>query len=184
MIQTYALPCTCGKSVPVEVRQAGNQTTCSECNRALDVPRLRELKTLPRFEKAGEASPVVDKAYEPPRWSGLPGALFSLGLLMLVIACASAAYTYSMRSNFEAFAKAPVEEDIEFTHDIRQISLIDSWEAWGKFREINLSSRQQPYHVFAKEKIASLDKWLMFFSGLGTLGLLSMVVSFLARPRG
>jgi hypothetical protein len=48
----YLLPCTCGKSVPVDVGQAGGQVVCT-CGASLDVPTLRQLRHLQR-------APVVE----------------------------------------------------------------------------------------------------------------------------
>ena len=42
----YLLTCECGKTVPVEVGQAGEQVAC-QCGAKLDVPPLRKLRHLP-----------------------------------------------------------------------------------------------------------------------------------------
>lgn len=176
MTQKYALPCICGNKVAVDVRQAGNQASCSQCENILDVPRLRELKTL-------EALDTGPQRPETTGWSGLPGGLFALGLLMLAIAGGCAYYTYEFRTRYEEYIEPPGEE-IVFENDIQEITLIDSWEAWNKFKEIKISSRQLPYHIYARGRVATMNKWLIFFGGLATLGLVSMIASAFTRSPG
>ena len=54
-MSTYLLTCDCGKTVPVEIGQAGGQVTCS-CGTQLDVPTLRKLRHLPAAATAEEPS--------------------------------------------------------------------------------------------------------------------------------
>jgi hypothetical protein len=44
---SYLLNCGCGKTVPVEIGQAGGRVSCS-CGTQLDVPTLRQLRHLPQ----------------------------------------------------------------------------------------------------------------------------------------
>lgn len=46
-MSAHLLTCSCGKTVPVEIGQAGGRVTCS-CGAQLDVPPLRQLRHLPR----------------------------------------------------------------------------------------------------------------------------------------
>lgn len=174
MTQKYALPCGCGNNVPVDVRQAGNQASCPQCAALLDVPRLRELKKLETLDS--ETAPK-----EPAAWSGLPGGLFAFGLLLLAIAGGSAYYTYNFRTAIKDYAEAPTGE-VVFEHDIQDITLVDSWEAWNKFKDIEIASRNLPYHVYARGKVAAMNKWLIFYGGLAGAGLISMFASVFMRP--
>lgn len=178
MSQKFAVPCPCGASVVVEVRQAGDQVQCSACQQTVEVPRLRELKQLEPVSVSEPAAPVGVET----SWSGLPGGLFALGLLSLVIAGAAAYYTYSIRSQMVEWVTPP-QQKIEFELDIQDISLVRSWELWDQFKKIQLSRRPQPIHVMAKSRVTALENWLRFFGGVATFGLLLMVVSFLVRPR-
>jgi len=178
MSQKFAVPCPCGDSVLVDVRQAGDQVQCSKCQQTIEVPPLRELKQL---EPVAVSEPV-SVAGSDTSWSGLPGALFALGLLSLVIASAAGYYTYATRSRMVEWATPP-QEKIQFELDIQDISLVDSWETWKDFNKIQLSRRPQPVHVMAQSRVTELNNWLRFFGGLATVGLVSMIVSFLVRPR-
>ena len=50
----YLLTCDCGKTVPVEIGQAGGRVACS-CGTQLDVPTLRQLRHLPQADGRTEA---------------------------------------------------------------------------------------------------------------------------------
>ncbi len=83
MTTSYLLPCSCGRKVPVEPRQAGQVVRCS-CGASLEVPTLLEMAALEGAEpEAG--------ARRPPRpWGvrqglALLGAVIFLGALVLVI---------------------------------------------------------------------------------------------------
>lgn len=177
MSQSFALPCPCGAAIAVEVRQAGDRAQCPKCQQFVEVPRLRELK---RLEPLANSSTTVGQ--DATAWSGLPGALFAFGLLALAISAAAGYYTHYTKTQFEEYA-APPPEKIEFERDIREITLVDSWETWKNFKKLQLSRRPQPIHVMAQSRIAALNSWLMLFAGLATLGLLCMVISFLVRPK-
>jgi hypothetical protein len=45
-MSTYLLTCQCGKTIPVEVGQAGGRVAC-DCGAQVDVPTLRKLRHLP-----------------------------------------------------------------------------------------------------------------------------------------
>jgi hypothetical protein len=80
----YLVPCTCGRKVPVESRQAGQTVVCA-CGAALEVPTLLRLAALEQEESAAAApSPVV-------AW-GLGQAVALVGLVVLLVALAGAIY--------------------------------------------------------------------------------------------
>jgi len=175
MSQKYALPCCdCGTVLAVEVRHAGSTMTCDKCGRSLDVPKLREIK---RLEPVQEITSTKQTA-----WTQLQGVLFALGLLMLAVAASSSLYTYKYRSSFDGITK-PADEEIHFDLDIQEISLVDSWKTWNQFKVIKLDSRQTPLHVYARERIATLNKYLMLFAALAGSGAVLMVASVAIRPR-
>ncbi len=51
------LACNCGRTVPVEPRQAGGESTCA-CGAKLLIPPLRQLRDLPEEAAAGEKAGV------------------------------------------------------------------------------------------------------------------------------
>lgn len=173
MSQKYALPCHCGNVITVEARHAGSTMPCEGCGASLDVPKLRQIRALEPIEEA----PAKKRA----GWSQLQGSLFALGLLMLAIAIGASLYTYSYRTTFQGITK-PEDEDIYFELDIQEISLVDSWQSWNQFKNIKLDSRPQPLHVFARQRIAMLNWYLICFAVLAVAGLILMIASLLIRP--
>jgi hypothetical protein len=49
----YLLPCSCGRKIPVQLRQAGETIKC-ECGASLEVPTLTGIKTLQKSEATAE----------------------------------------------------------------------------------------------------------------------------------
>lgn len=77
----YLLPCSCGKTSPVEVSQAGDSVRC-ECGQTLQVPALRSLREL---EPAGQQTAVAHD------WGFRQGVL-TLGVLIAVSFALAAGY--------------------------------------------------------------------------------------------
>lgn len=165
----YALPCSCGHKVPVEIRQAGNQIACPECSTLVDIPKLRDLKKLEEIvENTGRKRSGA--------WSGTQGALFALGLILLAIGAGAGYYTYTFQQRF-AGVKKPEPEDIKFNLDIQKIGLVDSWNTWKDFKKIRIADRPMPYHVYAGRRQRELNWWLTVFGIVVGTGVLSMLAS-------
>ena len=171
MSQTYALTCNCGSTVPVAIKQAGSTIVCPACSKVIDVPKLRDIRLLEPIE----ASEVKRR---PGSWSGAQGLLFVFGFLCMAIAAGSSYYTFAHRLHFSK-VEQPRPEQIEFEHDINLISLVDSWNTWKEFKKVSITARPTPYYVYAQEQVVKMDQWLKIFGILATVGLLSMLVSFL-----
>lgn len=176
MSQQYALPCSCGTQLSVEVRQAGGTTACAGCSAVVDVPRLRDMKLL---EPIGETP-------KPKRtWSQQQGILFACGLLFAAIAVGSAFYTYKFRQIYDI--QRPDASEIRFPVETQDIELMDSWKVWKGYKRKNASqsvlNRPPPQHVRAQERVKAMDLWLTMYAVLGGLGLLLMGLSFVLRPK-
>lgn len=176
MSQKYALICSCGSTVPVEVRHAGGTLTCAACSKAVDVPKLREIRQL---------EPIVEQGgtRRTSNWSGLQGVLFSFGFLILAIAAGCAYYTFAHRSYYVDYSKRPDPQEIKFTYDMNKISLLDSWKAWQEFKNVQITTRREPPYVYARKEVERMDFLLRVFGVLGTIGLVCTVLSFIVRPR-
>jgi hypothetical protein len=55
----YMLPCSCGRNIPVELRQAGEIIKC-ECGTSVEVPTLGGIKNLQRVETDAEPKKATD----------------------------------------------------------------------------------------------------------------------------
>src|SRR4051812_25128337 len=83
MSQRYLLSCSCGRTIPVGMSQAGSTVTC-ECGQSLAVPTIRGLKTLPPEKGFAEAPPLRSGPATEFNGINLQGALFVVGLLLLL----------------------------------------------------------------------------------------------------
>ena len=86
---TFLLPCTCGRDIRVEPRQAGDTVRC-ECGVARQAPTLREIRNLPR------AVSITDSSARPSVW-GTRQRLLVSGTILLAIAAMLAIIVYSLR---------------------------------------------------------------------------------------
>ena len=173
MSQRFALPCSCGASVPVGIRQAGETVTC-HCGKALDVPKLRDLR---RLDPLAESQPVRTRA----SWSVWQGSLFVVGLCALVLSAGSAYYVWSYRQLYNT--SKPDPSKFSFSNDMMTITLSDSWDLWKGYLQLNIDQRPTPYHVFAREEVDQLDRVLRFWGILGTLGAMFLMASFVWRSQ-
>jgi hypothetical protein len=88
MKAVYLLPCSCGKKVPVDAGQAGAKVTC-ECGQQLAVPTFRALRDL---EQEKPVAAVAVGAAESSEWNPVRGIMFSLGMLLSLIAAVLICY--------------------------------------------------------------------------------------------
>ena len=79
----YLLPCSCGKSVPVETSQAGQEVVC-ECGLTLTVPSMLKIKKLQQADeipkkgtKGSTAAATETKSSRMVNWN-----IFSVGLIL------------------------------------------------------------------------------------------------------
>lgn len=80
----YLLPCSCGRTVPVERAQAGDRVHC-ECGKVLDVPTLRGIADLEQ-ERAEVGPPSDCEAWGPHQ------GVILLGIVVTLIGLALAAF--------------------------------------------------------------------------------------------
>ena len=83
---SYLLPCSCGQSITIELRQAGETVTCV-CGQSRTAPRLGEIRRLPRTAETA-------KAARPPAQWGDPQRYLLAGLILIFIAVIAAAIIY------------------------------------------------------------------------------------------
>jgi hypothetical protein len=144
MNAVYLLPCSCGKKVRVDAGQAGAKVNC-ECGQQLAVPTFRGLRNLEL-----ESAPIseVARGGQPPGWSTVRGVLFSLGLLVAVVAggivCYQLYFYYLTMDGGESWKQelleqqrhgvdhlAPVEALTEFQEMSKKGLTVDGIPPWG-----------------------------------------------------
>lgn len=129
MADKYLLTCECEAKHPVGAHQAGSQLAC-ECGRTLQVPRLGELRQLPREEAATTA------AAETSRW-GVGQSVVMAGLTIGLLALAVGLWAhFSMpsvskyRDVVGEWSKAQLEEWLA------QATPADTYRVWNQELEL------------------------------------------------
>ncbi len=118
VMASYLMTCRCGKTLPVEVGQAGEQIECA-CGAKLVVPPLRQLRELP----------VAASAPEVPgrRWSAAQGA---------VAACLVVAGVLAMAAAWSRWSEPPVHKFSaaqhirNMDHNVEQLTPAQAWAVW------------------------------------------------------
>ena len=67
----HILKCDCGQDIPVATSQAGEQIRCAACGQTVNVPKLRELRSLPIRQDEGQSAELRRQGANPWRtWRG------------------------------------------------------------------------------------------------------------------
>ena len=169
MATKYLLPCDCGKAVPIETSQAGEQVGCA-CGATLDIPTLRGIKQLAVEEPTSDAKPKAE-------WNALSGSMFSVGLLLAVIGVTAASYYFYQASLL------PTEDPNWYgtVEAEKTLDTVDSFhlvDIWNDFVSTGLGERHEPQHIVNRATVAHYRLLGSCGAGAGVLGLLLIVGSF------
>lgn len=174
----YLLPCACGRTIPVDLGQAGQTLTC-ECGHKLEVPTLRGIKALPPAEtKGGKANPSVNPA---PAWSPLQGGLFSAGILIAIIGIAIATYSTYIISQLQV-PPPSAEQLAKSEEQFDRIPLDELYNLYLQVREAGLGMTDTPLYVRARQVRKTFTRYLIAGSAIAVIGIGMTVSSFVIRP--
>jgi hypothetical protein len=123
----YLLPCSCGRKLPVELRQAGQSVVC-QCGASLEVPTMLELATL---AKAGEEPAASRPAM---RW----GRRQRVGLVGLTIVLATIGLAVYLAC--DPPVRPPIHPELSPEH-IEDLSPVASRKAWRELRREGIAPR-------------------------------------------
>jgi hypothetical protein len=101
----YLLPCACGRTVPVESRQAGQTVVCA-CGAALEVPTLLRLAALEQQQPAAAPPP-------PAASWGIRQAIALVGLAVLLGALAAAVYLCFQRPLLRTIDPQEIRDQVQ-----------------------------------------------------------------------
>jgi hypothetical protein len=120
----YLLPCSCGQTVTVDVRQAGAKVTCS-CGRQLDVPPLRQLRHL---------SPVVsDQPVANSATWGMNQGVVATCLILAFLLLGWSGWVWSKEPAIPKFDPAARMRSV----DEQLKTPTGAWESWiGYYRPL------------------------------------------------
>jgi hypothetical protein len=172
MSSRYKLPCDCGESTVVDVRQAGETVRCT-CGRALGVPTLRQLRQLEGADDRAARIPTRT-------WTLQQGLLFASGLLVAAIAAGSSAYLLLRISRLDT--NQPDVSSVRFEREIDSFTPPETWLIWKELRQMRLDTRPTPLFVLARRETDWLKRLLWVALGLGAGGLALAASAFLIKP--
>jgi hypothetical protein len=173
MSQRYLLSCSCGRTTPVGISQAGSTVAC-DCGQSLAVPTIRGLKALPPEKDFTDAPPL--KSGPPTEYNGinLSGALFVVGLLLLLVGFGLGGfygYLYSRidTKNYDDEVLAYIGGEID------KMPPIEIYRTWKKLEEMGIGEYQEAPHLVAKQASTTAFRLMMTgvvltIAGLGLIG--------------
>ena len=165
MLNEYLLPCHCGETHRVSPRQSGETLACT-CGARLDVPTLRELKTL-------EPAPMATSAAAKPAWGPRQRLLF-VGLLVAAVSLIAGGYF-----RFVEMPKLP--EIATRQSDLEKVKPAEAWQFWVLVRH-GMPPGAPPDLAQALEGIEVAQRKIRIALGVGIAGLLVAASGFLVAP--
>ncbi|HTN74497.1 MAG TPA: hypothetical protein VL096_04595 [Pirellulaceae bacterium] len=173
----YLLPCSCGRSIPIEISQAGQSVTCT-CGQTIDVPAMRTIRTFATASPEGAAP----QRKEAPAWSQLQGLLFAGGVLLALIMAALASYCGYIVSQVDV-REPPVEWEVELMKEFDKVPIDQMYEVFREIQKEGIGPRQPPPHVM-RQRFAKTYQQGMIGALIGVgAGLLIAGSSFVIKPK-
>ena len=170
----YQLPCTCGRTIPVEVSQAGQTVRCS-CGAGVEVPAMRLIRSLPVAEPTSPS-----KLPRESSWPLFASILFAVGMLMFVGGLGVAGYYQWGRTNL--YTDEMKWDNLEESHArIDGFTIEEAWEGWTILRKDSIGPYTPP--VFVVHRLFS-EYWLKYVFGsliVAAVGFALIVVAFISR---
>lgn len=136
MKTVYFLPCACGRRYELDAGQAGTQIQCS-CGQTIMVPSVRGLRQL--------ESQTLSEGQPRATWSTARGAIFSLGLLVSVVAICFSAYNGFIFWQTRRLAD-PAEYERQAAY--KEIDAMNPEGTLAKFRQEESMGLGEPYPPF------------------------------------
>lgn len=173
-MSSYLLSCDCGKTVPVEMGQAGGQVTCT-CGSRVDVPPLRQLRHLPRSTPA-EERPTGST------W-GVRQGVVAASLIVAAALLLWSTWVWAHEPTIPKFDPAERAEIVE-----RQIKTpVGAWQAWIDFyrpmaeRGIPLFQVANATQIEDRIVHAKFLRW-MLWAFAGICGVVALSAVFWPKP--
>ena len=138
----YLLTCTCGRTLPVEIGQAGGKLACA-CGATLDVPPLRNLRHLP-----------VEPSREPPRAASNWGArqrIITLASLFVAIFVGYGLWSWLTEPTPPIFDPVRTAKIIE-----KNINELTPAKAWRRSVEVYRPLAEQGFSEFEHPATAGI----------------------------
>ncbi len=163
----YLLPCDeCGEKMPIDVSQAGQQTTC-QCGQMLGVPSLRGIRELGVLDD-------VDTTVPPPMWSVGRRVVFAVGLVVCVLGLAVLGIA-SLNWTRIRVPERTVTDFEQISAEIDAQTPAQTLDTWTKLRAEGLGPYYPSGHVVAKHMVGVLQTVMAVAAGVAIAGILMSV---------
>jgi hypothetical protein len=154
----YLVPCSCGRKLPVETRQAGESITC-ECGNILAIPRLLELKKL---EKTAVQEKIVPVRSAWGVGHGL--ALAGMSILLIVLALWVYVILFVPGNPYERITPDQIREQHQ------KKSPMQTWQEWVYYQKSGLSPRKERIDRYFEGRFAQRQMILTYFGIASAVG--------------
>ncbi len=154
----YLLPCSCGRKMPVNPRQAGESITCT-CGASLEVPTLLNLRILQRAELPPQ--PEIHKK----AW-GAGQRLIFLGVIVILFAIAIGGWLFWIRPT-DPYAYLSQEQ---IKQSVPALTPIETWRLWLLLEKGGLERHKRGSEIFFASQRAQYliyGELLAILSGVG-----------------
>ena len=168
MTTKYLLFCSCGRSIPIETRHAGQSMQC-ECGAAVQAPTLREIAALP-------LAATEPAAAEPSAWGGSQRSVL-VGAILLGAALAGGIFVLANRpiSPFENITPERIQLQINKLSPMQSVVTLDQEKALG------LILTRLPNETAYEKARAQYQSWLALVAAVGLAGAALVVTGLCAR---
>jgi hypothetical protein len=171
----YLLTCGCGKTVPVEIGQAGGRVACS-CGTQLDVPTLRQLRQLPQA--------TLEQKPSSGSWGTRQGWI-AASLIVVAALLAWSAWSWWTGPAQPKFVAADYMASVD--KHLKEWTPADSWKRWIEFYR-PLAERGLPF--FQASNAADIQRQIahgrflrrMLWSVAGIFAGAAVAVAFWPQP--
>ncbi len=185
MSPKYSVTCTCGKEIPVQASQAGQNLTC-ECGQAVSVPKLRELRLL--SNPFGSTSVVGAEKVSARGWHVGYGSIAALSLAVALGTFLTTGYYLVNRLMIND--SVTIEDEIRAGNVmIDQFSNAELIELYYDINQAGLGQRSTPPSWYLDKLWAeyfenkAIQYGIGFAASLG-IGLFFLWISTNARRKG
>lgn len=170
----YLLPCKCGKKIPIDLSQAGQQIPC-ECGTIVEVPTLRGVRELERSEAPVSASESRTE------WDPTRGMIFAVSLLLFVTGAAVAYFGYQgLRATPDISNEVEQEE---FASAVDDMTVVETYEVWQSIRDSGLGPRGQNVYVNIRKFRSGRKRTLAIGIAMCVIGVVGAIGANVGQSR-
>jgi hypothetical protein len=169
----YLVPCSCGRKMPAETRQAGESIPC-ECGLALIIPRLLELKKLEKVAVQDNIAPRTS-AWGVGHGITLVGAV----ILLVVLALWIFVLLFVPGDPYDRITPDQIREQY------KQMSPVQTWQKWTYFKNSGLNPHKERIDRYFEGLFAQRQMILTFIGIAAAIGAAILIagISVIYRKR-